>query len=130
MNSVFDVPQKMENLCGQEIKITPIQMQNLQRFSAAIMPIANDLLAAFEGSGDLFLTCSLHGDRMVEAVVAAGVPRDLAQRARPDEFMRVAASVIEVNADFFVNRLLPQLKVTVAELNKSIAMIKQRNGTE
>lgn len=105
-------------------------MGKLQLFAAAVRPIAQDLLEALSGSGDLLVTCELHGDRMIDACEAAGIDRNLLESATPDEFIKLAVVIMEVNSDFFINRLLPQMKESVAGLVNKYKAIKQATGTK
>jgi len=101
--------------------VTPIRMGNLQAFTQAIKPIASDVLDAMEGSGDLLTTIELHGERMIEAVqIATGVPRPELDSMMADDFVRLASAVIEVNADFFISRLLPAMKQEVETLQDRV----------
>lgn len=106
---------------GREIKIKPITVGAVRDFTLAVKPIASDIMAAVNGSGDLILTLELHADRMIDAVsIGAGLSLDEVRSLQLDDFVRLAAAIIEVNTDFFVKRLLPTVKQEVAELQEKV----------
>ncbi len=106
---------------GEEIRISPIRMGKLQAFTVAVKPVAQDLINALSGSGDILSVIEQHGDKLIEAVhIASGVPRETLQECLPDEFINLASAVIEVNADFFAQRLLPAVRGAVEGLNKTV----------
>jgi hypothetical protein len=115
--------EKTVTFAGKEITVSPIRMGKLQAFTAAVKPIANDVIEALsgDGSGDLLLTIELHGDRMIRAVsVATGISEAELGDAMPDDFIALASAVIEINADFFVRRLLPSVKQAVEGLQATL----------
>lgn len=105
----------------RQIQIKPITVGAVRDFTLAVKPIAADVMAAVNGSGDLMLTLELHADRMIDAVsIGAGLPLDEVRGLQLDDFVRLAAAIIEVNTDFFVKRLLPTVKQEVAELQDKV----------
>lgn len=121
LSTMFQTPARDVQVGENTVTVTPIRMGNLQAFTQAIKPIASDVLDAMEGSGDLLTTIELHGERMIEAVqIATGVPRPELDSMMADDFVRLASAVIEVNADFFINRLLPAMKQEVETLQDRV----------
>jgi len=119
--AIISPPEKIVTFMGEQITVSPVNIGRLQAFTAAVRPIANDLIEAVNGSGDLLMTIELHGDRMIRAVsVATGIPDETVAKAMPDEFIALAAAVVEINADFFVRRLLPSLKQAVDGLRERL----------
>jgi hypothetical protein len=107
---IVSPPEKQIEFLGRKIALTPITMGKLQRFTIAVRPIAADLFLALEGSGDVVQTIELHGERMIEAVsIATGIEQTELESVLPDDFLKLAEAVVEVNADFFVRRLIPSL---------------------
>jgi hypothetical protein len=96
-------------------------MGKLQAFTKAVKPIANDLMAALEGKADWLQIIEENGGNLIDAVhIATGVPREKLDDAMGDEFIKLAAAVVEVNADFFVSRLLPAIRGAVEGLTKAV----------
>ena len=111
---IITPPETTVMFMGEEVKVTPVRMGNLQDFTTAVRPIAGDLMEAFNGSGDMITTIELHTDRMILAVhFGTGVPVEKLKAAMPDEFLALTAAVVEINMDFFVRRLLPSIKTTL-----------------
>lgn len=106
---------------GEEIKVSPIRMGKLQAFTAAVKPIAFELMGALEGSADWLSIVERHADKLIDAVhIATGVPRETLNDCDPAEFIQLATAVIQVNTDFFVHRLLPTVRVAVERLTKTV----------
>lgn len=124
LSVIFETKSRDVQVGENTVTVTPIKMGNLQAFTQAIKPIASDVLDAMEGSGDLLTTIELHGERMIEAVrIGTGIERQRLDEMLPDDFVRLASAVVEVNADFFIKRLLPAMKQEVETLQDRV-----RNG--
>lgn len=86
-------------------EITPIKVKDLQAFLAAIEPVARELAA-----GDILSALTKHADGVIAATaIGAGVERSWLEQQTPDVLVDLAAKVLEVNADFFAQRVLPRL---------------------
>jgi len=121
LSVVFEPTTRTVTIGQDQITVTPIRIGKLQAFTQAIKPIASDVLDAMEGSGDLLTTIELHGDRMIDAVqVATGIERGKLDEMLPDDFVRLTSAVVEVNADFFIKRLLPAMKQEVETLREKV----------
>jgi hypothetical protein len=122
----------LENLVGSEhsviigsLKITvrEVRMKELKGFTAACAPflrefdeagsLANRKVDGGEVPPDefaLFKVISEHSEAMMRAAaLVSNAPLEVYERMRPDEFFRVASLVIQVNGNFFVQSLAPQL---------------------
>jgi hypothetical protein len=107
------------NFEGEQITISPIRMGKLQAFTIAVEPVAQDFIDAINGEGNLLKTIKLHGGDLIDAVhIATGVPKEKLNDAMPDDFIKLAAAVVEVNADFFARRLLPAVRGAIDGLGK------------
>lgn len=61
-----------------------------------------------------------HADAVVQAVaIAANCEAEFLQDAAADEFLMLAAAVVEVNTDFFVQRLAPILTDGLGKIVRS-----------
>jgi hypothetical protein len=86
--------------------ITPIKVRDLPRFLKVIEPIAAELAV-----GDISGALIRHTDAVIEATaIGAGVDRAWLEDQTPDVLAELAAKVLEVNAGFFVQRVLPVLQ--------------------
>jgi len=105
--------------------IQPIKVRDLPAFIAGIRPIA----AAF-ASRDVYLAFAEN----IEAVIimtalGAGVTHDWLDAQTPDVLIDLATRVIEVNADFFTQSILPAMDRAGGRLNSLSAMMMMAAGT-
>jgi len=98
------------------IAVTPVLVRDLPRFLKAIEPIAAEL-----ASGDIAGALMRHADAVIEATaIGAGVERAWLEDQTPDVLAELAAKVLEVNADFFVRRVLPVIQGAADRLTQSV----------
>ncbi|MEW5972340.1 MAG: hypothetical protein AB1713_01115 [Pseudomonadota bacterium] len=91
---------------GREITIAPIRIKHLAAFMRAVEPIAKAL-----AEGDILTALSHHTDALIEAVcIGAGIERAWLEEREADVLVELAAEVMEVNADFFIQRILPKIE--------------------
>lgn len=101
---------------GKTLQITPLRVRQIPAFAAAVAPAAGLLM-----SGDVLKALAVHGDSMLQAVaVATGEPADWLGDLLPDDFIGLASVVVEVNADFFVQRLAPAIEAATAQLQRTL----------
>lgn len=97
---------KTLTLDGRSITIAPIKIRHLPAFVRAVEPIAKAL-----AQGDVLAALAQHTEALIEAVcIGAGLERAWLEEREADVLVALAAEVIEVNADFFVQRILPQIE--------------------
>jgi hypothetical protein len=100
---------------SQSIEIAPVKVRDLPRLLKAIEPIAQELSA-----GDIAGALMRHADAVIEATcIGAGVERTWLEEQTPDVLAELAAKVLEVNADFFVRRVLPVVTAAAERLSKT-----------
>ncbi|MGV1045260.1 DUF6631 family protein [Limnohabitans sp.] len=114
------VPQaRALELAGQRLTISPLVVGELPAMLKVVRPFAEQL------SGDpdwLTLLCD-HGEALLGALsIASRQPRDWVHGLALDDAITLAATVFEVNADFFVRRVAPK----VGDLAQSLS--GQRKG--
>jgi hypothetical protein len=96
-------------------RIEPVRVRDLPRFLRAIEPIAAELAA-----GDLAAAMMRHADGLIEATaIGARVERAWLEEQTPDVLATLAARVLEVNADFFLRRVLPVVTAAADRLAQS-----------
>lgn len=92
-------------VAGKAVAVSPLRVRQIPAFARHVAPVA-----AFLMNGDLLAAVAAGGEDMVKALaVATGEPEDWLGDLLPDEFVALAAAVMEVNADFFVRRVAPAL---------------------
>lgn len=106
--------------------IKPITVGQVPRLLRLLGPAISE----FSGGAldkDLVVTMlSEHGDQLLEAVaLMSNAPQDVVGAMTPDDFIALAMAVVEVNTDFFVNRLVP----TMEDLPEKITDLKASIGS-
>ncbi|KGG93046.1 hypothetical protein P245_10790 [Comamonas thiooxydans] len=113
------VPQaQVLELVGQRLTISPLVVGELPAMLKAVRPFAEQLT----GEPDwLALLCD-HGDALLAALaLASRQPRDWVATLALDDAITLAATVFEVNADFFVRRVAPKVGDLAQSLNGRLA---------
>lgn len=91
---------------GETLDLTPLRVGELPAFVRAIRPFAEQLTTAIDWLG----ICADHGESLLEAVaLASRRPRLWVDGLALDEAIRLAEALLEVNADFFVRRVSPEI---------------------
>lgn len=90
------------------LEISPLRVGEIPRVLAALRPVLGSIdLASFDLSS---LFCE-HAESLLGAIaLASRQPRPWVDNLLPDEAVRLAVALIEVNADFFAQRLAPELE--------------------
>lgn len=97
----------------ETIDITPIKMGELSALTRTVQPLASHLSA----SPDWLALIVEHGDALIDAlVIAVRRPREWVAALELDDAIKLASTVFEVNADFFIQRLLPSVTEAAARL--------------
>lgn len=93
-------------LGGRKVEVLPLRIENLVRFSRAIRPALPKLM-----TGQLQLAAEDHFEdlRAALAIATDATPEEISN-AWGDEFVDLLGAVMQVNLDFFVNRLAPALQ--------------------
>lgn len=96
------------------IAITPVTVGDLPAFLAAIEPIAAEV-----ASGDILGALLRHADAVIAATaIGARVDRAWLEQQTPDVLVELAGRVLEANADFFVQRVMPALTAASERIAK------------
>lgn len=105
---------------GETIDITPLKVGELPAFARAVRPITERLATA----PDWLALLSDHGEHVIEALAIAS-RRDVAWVAglNIDDAIRLAEVVFEVNADFFVKKIVPEIERASLKINKVLGQI-------
>lgn len=100
-------------VADRALTITPVTVRDLPAFLAAVEPIARELAA-----GDLLGALSRQAEHVIAATaIGSGVEREWLNARTADDLITLASAVIEVNADFFVRRVIPAIEQAAAALN-------------
>lgn len=86
-------------------EIKPIKVRDLPDFLRTLKP-----LMAYLADGNISGALLNEPDALIKAVaICSRIPLDEVQELEVDELMQIAAQVIEVNADFFMQKVMPVL---------------------
>ena len=104
LEKIAPIPLKVD-VAGERLCILPIKTRELPGMMKAIAPILGEIQG-----GDILGALSANADSLV-AAVAIGSRKDRAwvDDLDLDDLVALAGAVLEVNADFFVHRVLPGL---------------------
>lgn len=95
-------------IAGEQIPVSPLRVGELPEVISLLNPISGDLLN-FEF--DWLRLFSSDAPALIGAIaIACRRPRSWVEGLLPDDAVRLAVALIEVNADFFANRLAPELE--------------------
>ena len=102
---------------GERLELTPIRVGELPAFARAVQPVA----ASLSASPDWLALMADHGETVIEAVaIATRRPVEWVAGLGLDEAVRLAEAVFEVNADFFIQRVLPSLTEAATRINQTL----------
>jgi len=102
---------------GERIELTPIKVGEVPAFARAVQPVA----ASLSVSPDWLALLAEHGEAVIEAVaIASRKPLDWVESLALDEAVRLAEAVFEVNADFFIRRVLPSMTEAAARISQTL----------
>lgn len=107
------VPQGIELVIdGEPLVIKPLKVGQLPGFLRAISPVIQQISST---EIDWLALFGERGDDLLSAIaIAVGKPRAWVDELAADEAIRLAAKVIEVNADFFTRTVMPRLDGVLA----------------
>lgn len=110
------VPASVE-IVGEHIELTPLKVGEVPAFARAVQPIA----ASLSASPDWLALLAEHGEAVIAALaIATRRPVDWVAGLDLDEAARLAEAVFEVNADFFIRRLLPSVTQAAARIGLAL----------
>ena len=108
LEKIAPIPVRVD-IAGERLSILPIKTRELPLMMKAIVPILAEIQ-----DGDIMGALATNADSLV-AAVAIGSRKDRAwvDELELDDLVALAGAVLEVNADFFVHRVLPGLTKAV-----------------
>ena len=110
------VPVSVE-IAGERIDLSPLKVGEVPAFARTVQPLA----ASLSASPDWLALLAEHGEAAIAAIaVAARRPVDWVSGLDLDEAVHLAEAVFEVNADFFIQRLLPSVTQAAARIGQTL----------
>ena len=118
------------------IILEPMRMAKLKAFSDAVEPVITQVFTVLEDTENskqnIVQMITKHYDDLVKVVCVAcsAVDKDKIDDMLPDDFVSLVGGVIEVNADFFVQNLLPMILSRVESIKSKIPqnLLKNKSG--
>jgi hypothetical protein len=111
-------PQTLE-IAGVELAITSIRVGEIPAILAVVRPFAHRLV---DGEPDWLELLADHGEALIKAIaVASRQPQDWVAALTMDDAIRLASTLFEVNADFFVQRVVPTIQHAAARINAQMS---------
>jgi len=111
------LPLSME-IHGEALDLTPLRVGELPAFVRAIRSFAEQLTTSVDWLG-IFAD---HGDALLDALaIASRRPRSWVEALALDEAIRLGEALLEVNADFFIQRVSPQIDRVATRIATGLA---------
>lgn len=111
-------------VADRSFTIEPVRVKNLPQFLAALEPVVREVAA-----GDVIGAVTKHTAGMIEATaIGAGADREWLGEQDMEALAALAAAVVQVNADFFVQRVMPHIEGAARFLTDRIAAATTPNG--
>ncbi|WP_339751909.1 DUF6631 family protein [uncultured Marinobacter sp.] len=121
------IPETLElDIAGERIEITPLRLGEFPAMLKAVRPFA----AQLEADPDWLSLLAEHGEALLDSLaVACRRPRDWVDGLALDEALTLAASVFEVNADFFVQRVAPNVTELAERIGRRLDGLMPPSGS-
>ncbi len=129
-------PQIIAETRAGNIILEPMRMAKLKAFSDAVEPVITQVFTVLEDTENskqnIVQMITKHYDDLVKVVCVAcpSVDKEKIDDMLPDDFVNLVGGVIEVNADFFVQNLLPMILSRVESIKSKIPqnLLKNKFG--
>lgn len=105
---------------GENIYVSPIKVKELSLFIKAVTPMLDTINQA--DRDDLVTELLIHHTDSLIKAVSIGVRKseDFVNELDIDELIDLATAVIEVNTDFFIQRVLPKVTQGIERLGSKM----------
>lgn len=129
-------PQIIIESRAGNIILEPMRMAKLKAFSDAVEPVITQVFTVLEDTENskqnIVQMITKHYDDLVKVICVAcnDVTKEKIDDMLPDDFVSLVGGVIEVNADFFVQNLLPMILSRVESIKGKIPqnLLKNKSG--
>lgn len=102
---------------SERLELTPLKVGDVPAFARAVQPVA----ASLSASPDWLALLAEHGEAVIDAVaIASRRPPEWVTNLALDDAVRLAEAVFEVNADFFIQRVLPSLTEAATRVSQTL----------
>lgn len=112
-------------VAGVDVELTPIRLGELPRLLAAVRPLADE----FSSNPDWMALLSRHGEAVLDLLtIATRRERAWINDLPLDDAVQLAAAVFEVNADFFVQRVVPAVQAAADRIQPILSSAGMRSS--
>ena len=102
---------------GERLELTPLKVGDVPAFARAVQPVA----ASLSASPDWLALLAEHGEAVIDVVaIASRRPPEWVTNLALDDAVRLAEAVFEVNAGFFIQRVLPSLTEAATRVSQTL----------
>lgn len=122
--------------------VQPVRMGKFKAFAQAAMPCANDVMAFLDTPKlddtagikqpdgiDLVTLIERHEENMfLMASICSGLTKEQYDQLLPDDYLAIVGAVIEINADFFVQNLLPAVAGRIQSITERVRNIVSKTA--
>lgn len=109
------------DIAGEALSITPIRIGDVPALLAAVQPFADQLAST---DPDWLSILSTHGTALLRTLaLASRRPQEWIDELPLDEAIALATAIFEVNADFFVQRVMPAVQAASARIQASLGPV-------
>jgi hypothetical protein len=114
---------------SESVEVLPLKFGQFGAFTRAVQPMIADMNMAFsedkaEGTFaiDIAVLLSKHCEALIKSVaVAIEKPLEWVESLGMDDAIKLIQAVLEVNMDFFAQRLVPTLNQAMEKLSRKIS---------
>lgn len=107
------------DIAGERFEVLPLRVRQLPTFLRAIEPLQGRI--AIGSELDILALIRAHGEEVARAVaIAIDRPPEFVGELSLADMVRLAETVIGVNADFFVQQVLPEFSAALARLTAKV----------
>lgn len=107
MSDAFVYDPRVVEIREKKIEVKPLAVKNLARAAKLAAPVVSAVSDGRMEQGDM-LGLLERTDEIIElCALATGVDKAWIGELNGAELLQIATAVVEVNADFFIRRLLP-----------------------
>jgi len=117
LNMIAPEPRPPVQFMGRAVEVRPLTIGQIPAVTRLLRGVK--IGAVFGGDEsiadiDFMGLIADHGDQMIGAVaMATGMKSDEVERADPAEFIELARAIVEVNSDFFIRKVVPQIMASI-----------------
>lgn len=111
-------------IADQPVEISALKVREIPPVIRALKPIMGPISALFDEqlTAESIIEMSMRGENLITAVsIASRQPVEWVGDLMADDLVVLAMAIVEVNADFFVKRLMPSMLRQMGQADGSMS---------